>query len=74
MGEAAGLERNLLNLFVAAKLAEGERIEFERCHRERVDWRPVLSVPSPATDRLTSPDFGAPVPPRLTETSVHNSY
>lgn len=74
MGEAADLDRNLLNLFVAAKLAEDERIEFERCYRERVDWRPVPSGPGPATDRLIRPDFGAPMPPRLTETSVHNSY
>lgn len=30
-------------------------------HRERVDdWRPILAGPTPATDRLTRPDFGAP--------------
>lgn len=59
-GEAADLDRNLLNLLVAAETTADERTEFERCYRERVDdWRPVLSGPSPSTDRLTRPDFGA---------------
>jgi len=59
-GEAADLDRNLLNLLVAAETTVDERTEFERCYRERVDdWRPVLSGPSPSTDRLTRPDFGA---------------
>ena len=62
LGEAADLDRNLLNLFIAADLTAEERAEFERLYRERVDdWRPVLSGPAPATDRLTRPDFGAPV-------------
>lgn len=61
MGEAADLDRNLLNLLVAAQLTDDERSEFERLYRERVDdWRPVLSGPMPATARLTRPDFGAP--------------
>lgn len=61
MGEAADLDRNLLNLLVAAGLSDDERSEFERLYRERVDdWRPVLSGPMPATARLTRPDFGAP--------------
>ena len=61
LGEAADLDRNLLNLFIAADLTAEERAEFERLYRERVDdWRPVLSGPAPATDRLTRPDFGAP--------------
>ncbi len=61
MGEAADLDRNLLNLLVAAGLTDDERSEFERLYRERVDdWRPVLSGPMPATARLTRPDFGAP--------------
>lgn len=61
MGEAADLDRNLLNLLVAAELSPEERAEFERLYRERVDdWRPVLSGPMPASARLTRPDFGAP--------------
>lgn len=61
MGEAADLDRNLLNLLVAAGLSDDERSKFERLYRERVDdWRPVLSGPMPATARLTRPDFGAP--------------
>jgi hypothetical protein len=60
-GEAADLDRNLLNLLVAAVLTPEERAEFERLYRARVDdWRPVLSGPQPATARLTRPDFGAP--------------
>jgi hypothetical protein len=60
-GEAADLDRNLLNLLVAAEVTPEERSEFELLYRERVDdWRPVLSGPRPATDRLTRPDFGAP--------------
>lgn len=59
-GEAADLDRNLLNLLVAAEVTPEERAAFERLYRERVDdWRPVLSGPTPATDRLTRPDFGA---------------
>lgn len=59
-GEAADLDRNLLNLLVAAEATTDERAEFERRYRERVDdWRPVLSGPQPATGRLTRPDFGA---------------
>ncbi len=59
-GEAADLDRNLLNLLVAAEATSVERTEFERRYRERVDdWRPVLSGPQPATDRLTRMDFGA---------------
>jgi hypothetical protein len=58
-GEASDLDRNLLNLLIAADLTGDERAEFERRYRERVDdWRPVLSVPGPATDRLVRPDFG----------------
>jgi len=54
------LDRNLLNLLVAAEATQDERAEFERRYRERVeDWRPVLSGPQPATDRLSRPDFGA---------------
>jgi len=61
LGEAADLDRNILNLLVAADLSVEERAEFERLYRERVDdWRPVLSGPAPATDRLVRPDFGAP--------------
>jgi hypothetical protein len=61
LGEAADLDRNLLNLFIAAELTPEERAEFERHYRERVDdWRPILAGPAPATDRLTRPDFGAP--------------
>jgi len=60
-GEAADLDRNLLNLLVAAEVTSEERPEFEDLYRERVDdWRPVLSGPQPATDRLRRPDFGAP--------------
>ena len=60
LGEAADLDRNLLNLLIAADLAPGERDEFERLHRERVDdWRPVLSGSRPADNRLTRPDFRA---------------
>lgn len=59
-GEAADLDRNLLNLLVAAETTMDERTEFERRYRERVDdWRPILSGPAPSTDRLTRPDFGA---------------
>jgi hypothetical protein len=59
-GEAADLDRNLLNLLVVADLTPAERAEFERLYRKHVDdWRPVLSGPAPATDRLTRPDFGA---------------
>ncbi len=47
-GEAFDLDRNLLNLLIAADLTGDERAEFERRYRERVDdWRPVLSVPRP---------------------------
>jgi hypothetical protein len=61
LGEAADLDRNILNLLVAADLSAEERAEFERMYRERVDdWRPVLSRPAPASDRLMRPDFGAP--------------
>jgi hypothetical protein len=60
-GEAADLDRNLLNLLVPAEATAQERADFERRYRERVDdWRPVLSGPQPATDRLMRPDFGAP--------------
>jgi hypothetical protein len=60
-GEAADLDRNLLNLLVAAEVTPEERADFERLYRERVDdWRPVLSGPQPASDRLMRPDFGAP--------------
>jgi hypothetical protein len=60
-GDAADLDRNLLNLLVAAEATAEERAEFERLYRERVDdWRPILSGPQPATDRLMRPDFGAP--------------
>jgi hypothetical protein len=60
-GEAADLDRNLLNLLIAAELTPEERAEFERRYSERVDdWRPVLAGPAPATDRLMRPDFGAP--------------
>lgn len=61
LGEAADLDRNLLNLLLAAGLTADERAEFERRYRERVDdWRPVLAGPAPATGRLTRPDFRAP--------------
>lgn len=60
-GEAADLDRNLLNLLLAADLTSEERSKFERLYKERVDdWRPVLSGPAPATGRLVRPDFGAP--------------
>jgi hypothetical protein len=60
-GEAADLDRNLLNLLVAAEVTPEESAEFERLYLERVDdWRPVISGPQPATDRLMRPDFGAP--------------
>ena len=60
-GGASDLDRNILNLLIAANLTPEERAEFERWYRERVDdWRPVLSGPAPVTDRLTRPDFGAP--------------
>jgi hypothetical protein len=60
-GEAADLDRNLLNLLIAAEVTPEERTDFERLYRARVDdWRPVLSGPQPATDRLMRPDFGAP--------------
>ena len=36
-GEAADLDRNLLNLLIAADLTPEERAEFERRYRERVD-------------------------------------
>jgi len=61
IGEAADLDRNLLNLLVAADLSPDERAEFEQLYRERVDdWRPVLSGPRPSDGRLTRPDFGSP--------------
>jgi hypothetical protein len=61
LGEAADLDRNILNLLMAAGLSDEERAEFERLYRDRVDdWRPVLSGPAPATPRLVRPDFGAP--------------
>ena len=61
IGEPADLDRNILNLLVAAGLSAEERAEFERLYRDRVDdWRPVLSGPAPATKRLVRPDFGAP--------------
>jgi hypothetical protein len=64
LGEAADLDRNLLNLLVAAGLDDEERADFERRYRERVDdWRPVLSGPVPATARLTRPDFSSPGSP-----------
>ena len=60
-GEAADLDRNLLNLLTAAGLSQDEREDFEKRYVERVDdWRPVLRGPAPATDRLTRPDFGSP--------------
>ena len=60
LGEAADLDRNLLNLLVAAGLTNDERADFERRYRKRVDdWRPVLAGPMPMTERLTRPDFGA---------------
>jgi hypothetical protein len=60
LGEAADLDRNLLNLLVAAGLTDDERADFERRYRKRVDdWRPVLAGPMPMTERLTRPDFGA---------------
>jgi hypothetical protein len=60
LGEAADLDRNLLNLLVAAGLTDDERADFERRYRKRVDdWRPVLAGPMPMTDRLTRPDFSA---------------
>ena len=60
IGEAADLDRNLLNLLIAADLTPDERTEFERRYRQRVDdWRPVLSGPAPASGRLTRPDFAA---------------
>ena len=59
--ESGVSDRNLLNLLVAAEATPEERADFERLYRERVDdWRPVLSGPQPATDRLMRPDFGAP--------------
>ncbi len=36
-GEAADLDRNLLNLLVAAEVTPEERADFERLYRERVD-------------------------------------
>jgi hypothetical protein len=60
-GEAADLDRNQLNLLIAADLTPEERGDFETRYRDRVDdWRPILAGPAPATDRLTRPDFGAP--------------
>jgi hypothetical protein len=59
LGEAADLDRNLLNLLVAAGLTDDERADFELRYRKRVDdWRPVLAGPMPMTERLTRPDFG----------------
>jgi hypothetical protein len=61
LGEAADLDRNILNLLAAAELSDDERSEFEFLYRERVDdWRPVASGPMPATGRLVRPDFGPP--------------
>ena len=53
---------DLLSWFIAADLTPEERAEFERRYREHVDdWRPIIPTgPTPATDRLTRPDFGAP--------------
>jgi hypothetical protein len=51
----------LLNLNIAADVTPEERGNFERRYRERIDdWRLILAGPTPATDRLTRPDFGAP--------------
>jgi hypothetical protein len=51
---------DLRSRFIAADLTPEERAEFERRYRERVDdWRPILAGPTPATDRLSRPDFGA---------------
>jgi hypothetical protein len=62
IGEAADLDRNLLDLLALASLTAEERQEFERRYRERVDdWRQVISGPIPVTARLTRstrPDFG----------------
>jgi hypothetical protein len=52
---------DLLSRFIAADLTPEERAEFEHRYGERVDdWRPVLAGPTPVTDGLTRPDFGAP--------------
>jgi hypothetical protein len=60
LGEAADLDRNLLNLLIAADLTVDERAAFERLYRKRVDdWRPALVGPRPADGRLTRPDYGA---------------
>jgi hypothetical protein len=60
LGTAADLDRNLLDLLLAAELTADEREEFERRYRERVDdWRPVLSGPQPASGCLMRPDYGA---------------
>jgi hypothetical protein len=61
LGDASDLDRNILNVLLAAGLTDDERQEFERRYRERVDdWRPVLSGPRPADGRLTRPDFSSP--------------
>lgn len=61
VGRATDLDRNILNMLLAADLSDGERADFERRYRDRVDdWRPVVSGPLPTTERLTRPDFGAP--------------
>ena len=60
LGTAADLDRNLLDLLLAAELTADERAEFERRYRERVDdWRPVLSGPQPTSGRLMRPNYGA---------------
>lgn len=58
MGEAADLDRNILDLLDAAGLTADERAEFESRYRDRVDdWRPVVGGPHPATDRLVRQDY-----------------
>lgn len=58
LGAADDLDRNLLNLLIAAELTTEERAEFERRYRERVDdWRPALSGPAPAGSGRTRPDY-----------------
>src|SRR3990170_7976976 len=55
-GEAADLDRNLLNLLIVAELTADERAEFECRYRERVDdWRPILAGPAPSTHRIPRP-------------------